>query len=617
MVNAAPTVVANPVPPVNLNEHVIRLFLGPKLQPETPAPVPAPEVATTPTEPSSKKNPATSGSAASRKAQLRKALNPVKAPLAYNGTEQYVVRTKLKLRSGVALDSNEVGILRQSTYVCVQELATTNDGLIRAKVAVCSASGQMVPMGWVTSVGKDGRSNLVPFHWARFARPSKPLVSSVLETEVEAVRLAITRREERAKTSLGGAVSALQFSEKLKERAKLRREQNEERRQALRDAQKAAKADAPATSEVEAKAAAEAKVAEQRFKTLTSAEVRAIGDQFRADIQREQSKLESTHAGLKANLGGGLFKKKVSVAELVKSWMPKPEITKVEFRKLVRKVVAWNNVKDIDNLFAEIDLDAGGTLDAEELTVAMKALKNEAAAANARVAEINEKIRYANTRIALVEEVVQETIRAEKQEEIASRGSRSIEAQLGYEFLKRSTKITDLVNSWENTNGEVDMMQFRRNIRAYGIEDTDEALDAVFRKVDLDSGGTLDLDEIRAALIMWKDAMSDSDKEAIRLRRASAETWKATKLSQMQLVKQLEEDQAAKALEEAELARQEQLKQEALRQARLKDEEKRRQLERKKKEEEQQYRAKIEQRRRELAAREKAEEEALAAALSR
>ena len=555
---------------------------------------------------------------------MRHSLHPPKPPKAYNGTEQYVVRCRLKLRSGLRLDSAEAGILQPNTYVCVMEVAATQEGLLRARVAICSASGEMMPMGWISYIGRDGRSNLIPFHWARFARPSRPIAgASTQQLSVLAASRVRTppappiKAEGSAaqsgaehKTSMGGALSALAFSNKLKLRAEMRKKENEERRQMMR-VQSTAN---PIAEDLAAKQAeAEAKAAEQRFKVQPALEVHALGERFRRDMEREQNRLGSTHSSFKVKLGEALFQTNAKISELVKSWFSaKPEINRMDFRKHVRKVLSWENVKEIDNLFVEIDEDGGGSLDSQELTMAMKKLRNEAASADERNKEIHGKIRFLTLRVERVDQVVKVTQHAELQEDHLQRvsGNRGTEAQLGYELRRRSTKITDLVNSWESTNGEVDMMQFRRNVRAFGIEDTDESLDELFHKTDLDGGGTLDLEEIRTALVTWKDAMTESDKDAVRVKKSTAEAWKIAKAAQMLLDKQLKEDENAEAEKRNELARLEQERHAAEERARAAEEAKQRAIRRKKEAEEAAYAAKIEQKRREIAAKARLSHEA-------
>ena len=153
-------------------------------------------------------------------------------------------------------------------------------------------------------------------------------------------------------------------------------------------------------------------------------------------------------------------------------------------------------------------------------------------------------------------------------------------------------------------------MQFRRNVRAFGIEDTDESLDELFHKTDLDGGGTLDLEEIRTALVTWKDAMTESDKDAVRLKKSTAEAWKIAKAAQMLLDKQLKEDENAEAEKRNELARLEQERHAAEERARAAEEAKQRAIRRKKEAEEAAYAAKIEQKRREIAAKARLSHEA-------
>ena len=78
----------------------------------------------------------------------------------------FIARQSLKLRSKCELDSEEAGTLPTGAEAVLLELKTLEDGTLRARVAgepqppLRRTPGK--PLGWVSCVGKDLRSNLVP-----------------------------------------------------------------------------------------------------------------------------------------------------------------------------------------------------------------------------------------------------------------------------------------------------------------------------------------------------------------------------------------------------------------------------------------------------------------------
>ena len=112
--------------------------------------------------------------------------------------------------------------------------------------------------------------------------------------------------------------------------------------------------------------------------TLGSEALREIGDEYAVEIEREEAHLQArAHQTLQVRLGGTLLtllsKKESSskdsfkdptksqIREIVNSWAnPKSgEVSKMDFRKHVRKFVDEPDIKKVDALFGSLDADGG------------------------------------------------------------------------------------------------------------------------------------------------------------------------------------------------------------------------------------------------------------------
>ena len=115
-------------------------------------------------------------------------------------------------------------------------------------------------------------------------------------------------------------------------------------------------------------------------------------------------------------------------------------------------------------------------------------------------------------------------------------------------MLRKATKIADLVGSWEATDGTVNKKQFRKNVRTFGIDCDDDAMDELFDELDENKDGILDTDEVREALTNLREASIESDKEAQRLRKVVDQAWKQAKASQIELRKRKKNEEAEEKL---------------------------------------------------------------------
>jgi hypothetical protein len=108
--------------------------------------------------------------------------------------------------------------------------------------------------------------------------------------------------------------------------------------------------------------------------------------------------------------------------------------------------------------------------------------------------------------------------------------------------------------------------QFRKNVRSFGIDGDDTAIDELFNSFDKEGRGSLDLDQLRAALTGQRETSIESDKEAARLKKEVDQLWKAAKAGQQERKKR------QKAVEAEAKAKKEQAEVEAAEKARAAEE---------------------------------------------
>lgn len=113
--------------------------------------------------------------------------------------------------------------------------------------------------------------------------------------------------------------------------------------------------------------------------------------------------------------------------------------------------------------------------------------------------------------------------------------NKGVAARMGALLLKRNVKLGVLLGQWEHSGGSVNQKQFRANVRSTGVDDSDEALDELFRSIDLDGGGTLDLHELQKALERLRDASKEADRRIERLKKAKTEAWQEAKRRQIEV----------------------------------------------------------------------------------
>jgi Ca2+-binding EF-hand superfamily protein len=382
---------------------------------------------------------------------------------------------KLVLRKGVHIESDKVRDLPAGSPIMVLEEMKMDDGVVRARVGIDSSPRGVAvhAIGWVTAV-KDGETKLHGIDGSSPEGTSRSPTGDSMAARIAARRRARTANRARAIKSA---------------RADL------------------ASPEQPAASEPEIKEPKVEKKKEKPF--MTEQELLKMASDYRSKAGVQGGEGAST---MSSKLGNILMNKSIKVGDLIKEWDRNNDgdVSKNEFRVNVRKLgLEVVDGKDLDKLYDELDRSGGGSIDVADLKVALVQLQNDARAVVER-GQLAEKVAsFAITVAEALEGAAREAAvyEAANLEVTSMKDNRSAESRLGALLTTRNVKIGDAMRNWDSDgDGSISMGEFAAEITKLGFksEQPDE-LDSVFRKLDDDGSGSLDLDELKVALKSLQD----------------------------------------------------------------------------------------------------------------
>ena len=275
---------------------------------------------------------------------------------------------------------------------------------------------------------------------------------------------------------------------------------------------------------------------------------------------------------LRLRFGDALIGKNVKT--LVTSWAKNgtDPISKMEFRQHARKLVERAEVKDIDALFTEMDDDGGGSLDVVELKEAFVKLQKDAMHFAKNEEPARKRAEFFEQRADTVRAAITavQRVKIEQDNEAGATAKLTVDARLGQLLRKKSMKASEIIHRWDPSgDGQIDMFEFRKNVRELGLEASNPEIDGLFKSLDEDGGGTLDMPEIKHALQTLHDAAAAGDREIKQLMKQRATVLKAAEKSMFTVLTLIVEDQ--QRAEEEEDARQRQVQEESRRVAEAKE----------------------------------------------
>ena len=98
---------------------------------------------------------------------------------------------------------------------------------------------------------------------------------------------------------------------------------------------------------------------------------------------------------------------------------------------------------------------------------------------------------------------------------------------------QKNIKIGELVIAWDkDRSGEVDSAEFATHVREMGLKATDRELQELFEMLDDDGSGSLDLEELKAALRKLLSIAGSATQQKAADKVATAAVQKAKKLAE-------------------------------------------------------------------------------------
>lgn len=306
-----------------------------------------------------------------------------------------------------------------------------------------------------------------------------------------------------------------------------------------------------------AKKRSSAKSQGEAVPTYTSADLREMAAKQHA-IADDAEAQSSSGTSLSAKLGEVLVQKKVSVADFVRDWSANGVISKMDFRRNIRALglVDTSSSVEMDQLFESLDSDHGGALDATELRAAFQHMRDAAAASTASGSSAKELIKTLREHAELTMHAAELTESAEAAETASfkAKSKLPVEQRLGLLLAKRNIKVGELVATWDPSGaGEINLECFISNVRALGLDASNDEIASIFANADSDGGGSLDLPELTAFLRVLQEATTHAKEDERTLAKRALDLRKAAKAAQLEAhrARVADDEERERGLEEA------------------------------------------------------------------
>ena len=456
----------------------------------------------------------------------------------------YVARQKLRVRQGYELDSVEVDPLPADTHLRILDQRVLPDSGVR-RAWVSLEKDERTPYGWITTVAKDG-SDSIKLEGAGLPTDDDHLFSDDDDVDDEeagqgSVSVPTAQRPPTASPAAAAAGSAASVPSTSK---------------AVRTPAAASTRAAAATTQSGEGQASSSSARSLSAPSAACQELHTIARAYLDMAAAEAEMLDEKYKTLRTRIGEALAATQAKVKELVVSWAKDGHqpISKMDFRKHVRRVIKEDDTKKIDELFVELDDDGSGSLDVKELTATFNSLQDEAKLAKARAEAIRQRCAFLQSRAGAATLAADTMAAAEGAlvELNRIKGSKTLGNTVGEALITKNFKVGEIVGQWDSTKGEVSKPQFRKNLaKSLDVKAPAEQVDRLFDRFDKDSGGTLDLDELKAAMEILNEEHKQRE-NALAVQQAKHESLAKTANSMHADVKKMYQADQDEAKQKAE-----------------------------------------------------------------
>jgi len=454
----------------------------------------------------------------------------------------------LVLRNGPSVDADRCGILEKGSNVVVLEEQTLIKGVYRAQIALKAAPDQ--PLGWVTS----------------FKAGSELLRMSVAEESLNGFYTSSGPRRSPRKDRSPRLPDRL-LHDSMAARIAWRRHAASDRRAHINIVFETELQPQPqptghvpeATEATDGSSSCSKSALLKRQETVPFIQLRSsVLMAAMAELEVQAVQWDSqTFNSLPSQVAMLLARKNQKVDDLVREWDRNGDgnINKNEFRVCMRKLGLTVDVKQIDDMFDEADVNLNGELDLQEVKIALKQMQAEAQAGDTQAAQARAAAAVYRQVAAVYKTAAEITLEYERAtaDLEARKQVSTVDVRLGDLLAKRNVRIGDVVTKWDKDgSGSVDAKEFYLRTKELGLSADQVEIKELFGRLDGDGSGELDLEELKVSLKTLQDAAANDALSRKVQAKQVADMSKAMKTAQRAaLAAKVElEQQQAEAAEE-------------------------------------------------------------------